>query len=262
MLLSIDTSTAYASIALSHDDELLAELTWHVENRHSAELLPRVDGLLRARRLTPATLDAVAVALGPGSFNGVRAGVATAKGLALALDVPLTGVPTLDVIAWGARLAPGEVWALLDAGRGEVYAAVYDTAGHTPESWRPRALVSEDGEEPGTYHILTPEALASLVASGATLTGELRSAVRATVAPALGERARLDAAPEPRRAYALARLAQARLRLGLGGDATSLEPLYLRRPAITSSARPDIVALRGDADRAAQSGEEGERLAL
>lgn len=262
MLLSIDTSTAYASIAVSQDDELLAELTWRVESRHSAELLTRVDGLLRAQGLTPASLDAIAVALGPGSFNGVRAGVATAKGLALALEVPLAGVPTLDVVAWGARLAPVEVWALLDAGRGEVYAAVYDTAGHAPESWRPRAIVSEDGGEPVAYHILTPEALAALATSGATLLGELRPAVHATVALALGERARLDAEPEPRRAYALARLAQARLRMGLGGDATSLEPLYLRRPAITSSARPDIMALRGDADRVARSGEEGERLAL
>ena len=245
MLLALDTSTAYASIALTHDDAILAELTWRVENRHSSELLPRVEETLRARRVTPGQLDAIAVALGPGSFNGVRAGVATAKGLALALDIPVVGVPTLDVMAWGARLAPVEVWALLDAGRGEVYAAVYDTTAPQAETWEPRALAAEPGAEPGGYHILTPETLAALVRAGATLTAELRPATRAAVTGALAGRARLLEPAEPRRGGWLAALAQARQRTGRGETPAALEPLYLRRPAITRSARPDVAALPG-----------------
>ncbi len=261
MLLALDTSTAYASIALSHDDNILVELTWRVENRHSAELLPRVEESLRTLRVTTSQLDSVAVALGPGSFNGVRAGVATAKGLALALGVPTVGIPTLDVIGWGARLAPGEVWALLDAGRGEVYAAVYDTAGATAETWGPRTLALPDGTE-GEYHILTPAALAALVRDGATLTGELRPAARDALKEALAGRARLDELAEPRRSGWLAALAQGRLRAGLGDTPATLEPLYLRRPAITRSARPDVAALAGAADDAAPAGKKGERRAL
>ncbi|HEU0026618.1 MAG TPA: tRNA (adenosine(37)-N6)-threonylcarbamoyltransferase complex dimerization subunit type 1 TsaB [Ktedonobacterales bacterium] len=261
MLLALDTSASYASVALTQDDAILAELTWRVENRHSSELLPRVQETLRAQRVTPAQLDAIAVALGPGSFNGVRAGVATAKGLALALSIPVAGVPTLDVMAWGARLAPVEVWALLDAGRGEVYAAVYDTAGAAtqPETWTPRALTVQPGAEPGGYHILAPEALAAVVRDGATLTGELRPAARAALIGALAGRARLLEPAEPRRGGWLATLAQARLRAGRGETPATLEPIYLRRPAITRSARTDVAALSGAGSAA---GEEGERLAL
>ncbi len=259
MLLSLDTSTNYASVALSHDDALLAELNWRVENRHNSELLPRVEELLRAQRITTSQLDGVAVALGPGSFNGVRAGVATAKGLALALGLPIVGVPTLDVIAWGARLAPGEVWALLDAGRGELYTAVYETAGATAETWGPHALAAGSAE-PSMYHILTPEALVAHVSDGATLTGEMRPATLAALAAALSERGRIVEPAEPRRGAWLATLAQARLRAERGGAPATLEPLYLRRPAITKSVRPDVAALAGAGSTTA--GKEGERRAL
>jgi tRNA threonylcarbamoyladenosine biosynthesis protein TsaB len=245
MLLTLDTSTAFASVALADGETILADLTWRVENRHSVELLPRIQELLRALRVATNQLDAIAVAVGPGSFNGVRAGVATAKGLALALGVPITGIPTLDVIAWGARLAPSEIWALLDAGRGEVYAAAYETASATAETWCPRDITTESDAEAATYHIWTPQALAAHVSDGATLIGEMRPALEADVLAALAGRARLAAPAEPRRGAWLAALGEARLRAGHGITPAALEPLYLRRPAITRSARPDIVALPG-----------------
>lgn len=260
MLLALDTSTRYASVALSHDGALRADLTWLVENRHSAELLPRVQEILRAQGVASGELDGVAIACGPGSFNGVRAGVATAKGLALALGVPLAGVPTLDIIAWGARLAAGEVWALLDAGRGEVYAAAYDTADAYPARWAPRPLEAGDGRGPSAYHILAPAALATLVAGGATLTGELRPATLAAVDAALDGRARVMIESDGRRGAWLAALGQARIEAGRGQSPATLEPLYLRRPAITRSARPEIAALAAS-DHAAD-GRRGERLAL
>jgi tRNA threonylcarbamoyladenosine biosynthesis protein TsaB len=210
--------------------------------------------------VTPGQLDAIAVALGPGSFNGVRAGVATAKGLALALGVPLAGVPTLDVIGWGARLARGEVWALLDAGRGEVYTAVYDTTDVEPERWTPRAVESGDGNGASAYHILAPGALAPLVANGATLVGELRTATGAAVEAALSGRTRVAVGSDGRRGAWLAALGQARLASGRAESPAALEPLYLRRPAITQSARPDIAAL-ATGDHMAD-GQKGERLAL
>ncbi|HEX9038114.1 MAG TPA: tRNA (adenosine(37)-N6)-threonylcarbamoyltransferase complex dimerization subunit type 1 TsaB [Ktedonobacterales bacterium] len=260
MLLVMDTSTQYASVALSHQDTLLASVTWLVENRHSAELLLRVNEVLSAARVAPGRLEAIGVALGPGSFNGVRAGVATAKGLSLALSAPIVGVPTLDIIGWGARLAPEEVWSLLDAGRGEVYAAAYDTAGAAPSTWAPRAFDAGDGHGLASYHILTPAALAACARDGATLAGEARIATRAMIEAELGGRANTSTLAEPRSGAWLAALAQARLDAGRPDTPESLEPLYLRRPAITHSERPDITALSNGAQPA--DGAKGERLAL
>ncbi len=101
MLLAIDTSTSYASIALVTPEQTIAELSWVVGQRHSTELLQRLDALLAAHNIAPDQLERIAVALGPGSFNGVRVALATAKSLAFAPGIPLHGVPTLDVIAWG-----------------------------------------------------------------------------------------------------------------------------------------------------------------
>lgn len=260
MLLALDTSTRYASIALSDGGALLAELTWLVENRHSAELLVRVESMLQALRVAPPQLDAIAVARGPGSFNGVRAGVSTAKGLALALSVPLVGVSTLDVIGWGARLATAEVWALLDAGRGEVYAAAYDPADAEPRRWSPRTLDTGGGRGASDYHILTPSALAPLLSEGATLVGELRPATSAALEMALAGRACRLALDEPRHGAWLAALGEARMAAGMGVSPAALEPLYLRRPAITQSARPDVATLASGGYMA--EGQEGKRLAL
>lgn len=260
MLLALDTSTRYASVALFHQGELRADLTWLVENRHSAELLLRVQETLRAQSVKPLELDGIAVARGPGSFNGVRAGVATAKGLALALSVPLVGVPTLDVLAWGARLAPNEIWALLDAGRGEVYAAAYETAGAEPSRWAPRSIDNGDGRGESLYHILAPATLAALVTDGAIVVGELRPATRAAIVTALDGRARVEVDGDGRRGAWLAALGQARLDGARAESPAALEPLYVRKPAITQSARPDIAALAAS-DHAA-GGRGGERLAL
>ena len=100
LLLALDTSTSYASIALARDGRLLAELTWEVGQRHSAELFDRIAQLLETAHLAPNMLNGIAVALGPGSFNGTRVAVTAAKTLAFALGVPIYGHSTLDVIAW------------------------------------------------------------------------------------------------------------------------------------------------------------------
>ena len=117
MLLAIDTSTHYASVALHDGQSLLVEDTWLANQDHTRTLLPAVQGLLEAVAKQPAHISAIGVALGPGSFNGLRVGVSTAKGLALALNVPLAGIPTLELIA--AELGLEE--AMMNAGAGRVY---------------------------------------------------------------------------------------------------------------------------------------------
>ncbi|GAI02337.1 unnamed protein product [marine sediment metagenome] len=100
MQLAIDTSTDTASLALVQDSEVLAELTWRCEQNHSVELLPRLADLLGRTKSNLQSISCVMVAKGPGSFNGLRVGVSTAKGLAFSLGIPIIGISTLEVEAY------------------------------------------------------------------------------------------------------------------------------------------------------------------
>src|SRR5581483_1449847 len=101
------------------------EYTWDVGASHSVELLRRLERLLKERGLELSQVSAVAAATGPGSFTGVRVAVTVAKSLAFGLNVPLVGVSTLDILAYSQAAASAPVCALMDAGRGEFYAALY-----------------------------------------------------------------------------------------------------------------------------------------
>ena len=128
MLLALDTSTRFAGIALyAADRGLIAETNWHAGMQHTVSLMPRVSWMLEAQGAQVSDLTAVAVALGPGSFTGLRVGLAAAKGLALAAGMPIIGVPTLDVTAYPHHLQPLPVIAVVQAGRGRVCWARYDS---------------------------------------------------------------------------------------------------------------------------------------
>jgi tRNA threonylcarbamoyladenosine biosynthesis protein TsaB len=227
MLLAIDTSTALASVAVLDDERLLVELTWQVGPRHSSELFTRIELAMGMSRLTPADLTGIAVASGPGSFNGLRVAVSAAKAFAFARGLPVYAHPTLDVIAWGYAGAGQPVWAVLDAGRGQVYCAHYPTPATSAMGWGPL-----DG-----YHILTPEELATRATGTALICGEWRAETGQALAAALGERARWAVPVAPRRAAWLGELARTRATSGAPDDILHLEPLYLRRPAVTQSRR-------------------------
>ncbi len=117
MLLAIDTATHYASVALHDGSRLLAEHTWLANQAHTRSLLPTVQNLLKEALVGMESLTAVAVALGPGSFNGLRVGLSSAKGLAIARGLPLAGASTLELLA--AEYGGDEV--MQNAGRGRVY---------------------------------------------------------------------------------------------------------------------------------------------
>lgn len=128
--LALDSSTRRQSVAVASGDRVVARVCLEVASRHSETLLPAVELALSAAAKRPVDLDAVAVTTGPGSFTGVRVGMATAKGLVLGTAVPLVGVSTLRALA--EALAEGElqerpsmVCALLEAGRGELYKGLY-----------------------------------------------------------------------------------------------------------------------------------------
>ena len=125
LLLALDTSTRQASVALCSEERLYGEHTWQAGNNHSVEMLEHVQRLFAEGGVTLSAVEGLAVALGPGSFNGVRVAVATAKTLAFALGKPLVGISTLEIGAAQHQQWPGPVCSLLEAGRGDLYAGCY-----------------------------------------------------------------------------------------------------------------------------------------
>lgn len=131
--LGIDTSSVSGSVALTDGEGLVAEMNLRSGLTHSARLLPAVNTLIRTAGVSLDAVDLLCVATGPGSFTGLRIGMATAKGLALATGRPLTGFSTLETTALAvARSASGRtetVCVVLDAGRGEVYRGLFECRG-------------------------------------------------------------------------------------------------------------------------------------
>lgn len=125
-ILGLDSSGLVASVAVVEDGVLLAEYTTDYKKTHSQTLLPMLDELRNMIELDMDTIDAVAIASGPGSFTGLRIGSATAKGLGLALDKPVVEVPTLEGLAWNLWGTDRLVCPLMDARRNQVYTAAYE----------------------------------------------------------------------------------------------------------------------------------------
>src|SRR5579862_4100658 len=125
MLLAIDTATQTLSLALFDGQQVRAETTWTTTNRHSVELVPAIERIMAQTNVTPDALSLVAVSQGPGSFNGLRIGISTAKGLAMSLHIPLIAVPTLDIVASVQAAFKGHLIAVAQAGRGRICACTY-----------------------------------------------------------------------------------------------------------------------------------------
>lgn len=230
MLLAIDTSTRQAGVALyDRRRGLLAEQTWFTANRHTEELMPAIGGLFALAGATPGDLAAVAVAIGPGSFTGLRVGLAAAKGLALAQGISIVGIPTLDVTAFPHQSQPIPVIALAQAGRGRVYWAPY---AHGPAGWGPQEA----------YALSTLPEVANAVTRPIAFAGELSEDDLATLQRFAGRQrvVALSPALSLRRPGCLAEMALARLDLGQSDDPASLSPIYLQN-ADGTVARPTTV---------------------
>ncbi|MBW1686513.1 MAG: tRNA (adenosine(37)-N6)-threonylcarbamoyltransferase complex dimerization subunit type 1 TsaB [Deltaproteobacteria bacterium] len=218
LLLAVETSCGTPSVALLRGEELLAEEQAAAGRSGAEGLLPCVDAVLRRAGLALEAVEAFAISIGPGSFTGLRIGVATLKGFAFGTELPIAPVPTLAVLARAAPDALDPVVALVDARRGEFYAAAYrlEGAGREP-------LPCEPAE--GVY---TPEQLAPrlppaclLVGEGVALCGErLRALARSDV--------RLGPAAEPH-ARDVGILGARRIARGEAVAAAALLPHYVRR---------------------------------
>ena len=124
-ILALDSSGLVASVAVLEDEAMIAEYTVNYKKTHSQTLLPMIDEIAKMINLDLATIDAIALMAGPGSFTGLRIGAATAKGLGLALDKPLVAVPTLAALAYNLYDTLSLVCPLMDARRNQVYTGVY-----------------------------------------------------------------------------------------------------------------------------------------
>ncbi len=214
MLLALDTATLVASLALHDGQRLRYEATWEADRRHTVQLTARLASALEELGLRAGDLTAVAVSLGPGSFTGLRVGLAVAKGLALARSLPLVGVPTLDVVAAAQGRDRRPLVAVLAAGRGRICAATY--------RWR-------DGWQRRDGPILTTwESLAAAVAGPTLFCGEVDEAGAQALSQASDRVTLLSPAHSLRRAGFLAELAWPRIRAGQTDDPATLAPIYLK----------------------------------
>lgn len=225
MLLALDTATRQASVALYDERGVRAEASWYSADNQSVELMPRLVEMLAQQGVQPADLRGVAVAIGPGSFTGLRIGLSVGKGLAVGRGVSLFGIPTLDALAQalvGQRLP---LRAVLDIGRGRYVVADY-------------RLGRDQWQRIGKDRLVPRDAVAAGIRERTLFAGEIDAALRQELATALDANAvLLPPAAQLRRAGFLAELGWARLLRGERDDPASLAPVYMHtQPAVQVSA--------------------------
>jgi tRNA threonylcarbamoyladenosine biosynthesis protein TsaB len=213
-VLAFDTTTGKGSVAVVEDSEIRGEVRVTAPDAHSTRLLGAIDFLLNALGLGISAIDGLAVTIGPGSFTGLRVGIATAQGLSLGSSCRVAGIPTLDALAHRIRGAAPRLVALMDAYRDGITVGTYDRD-------------ARQIEEP---QLMRPDELLASLPAGAAFIGE----------PALRYRAQIEQACPgavfAQRSLFLAgsvgRLAMPVLAAGAGLAAEQLRPLYLREPHI------------------------------
>ncbi len=208
-VLAIDTSTMAGGVALLEDSRVVGESLLDVRTTHSERLMLAVDRALADAGWQPESLDAFAVAVGPGSFTGLRIGLAAVKGLAFALGRPIAAVPTLDAMAAALPWTTRPVCPVLDARKNEVYACLYRWDGLTMQrEW--------------DYLALAPDALAARIVEPVLGVGDGAALVPSPWMT------RIEPVRRGPSAAVVGWLGIERLRRGETVDASALVPLYLR----------------------------------
>ena len=144
-ILSVDTSSNVATVAITDDDKLIAEIIVNNKKTHSQTLMPMIDNALKMSELDASDIDLIASANGPGSFTGLRIGVSAVKGFSHALNIPVVGVSTLEAMAYNLPFCQYLISPIMDARRSQVYNAVYEWENDKlKEVKEPRALSIEE----------------------------------------------------------------------------------------------------------------------
>lgn len=219
MILAVDTATRWTGLALFDGKTVIAEEGWRGLNTQTVELTPAIGALLHRSDLDAAALKAITVAIGPGSYTSLRVGLAVAKGLSLAHQIPLIGVPTLDIIASSIGLRTGSLLVAVEAGRARVIAGLYRW--EERKGWQPSEKPIIESWETLLFHLENPTTFAGEISP------EAAKLIRASKKPFH----LVPAAASVRRAGYLAEMGWKRWRQGQVDDAATLAPDYLRDPS-------------------------------
>jgi len=217
-ILGIETSTKTGSVAIVSEEGVIAQYSLNIEVTHSERLMATVDRVLSDTGFTMADMDGYAVAIGPGSFTGLRIGLSAVKGLALVTGKPVAAVPTLKALAWNLPHAAYPVCPMLDARKNEVYAATYRFEGS--------ALVHGMAEA-----VLSLSRLSERLSAKTLFTGEASHLFRKNIVELFGDRALFAplSAILPS-AASVAEIGLDMIKNGKQADPDNLTPMYIRRP--------------------------------
>ena len=217
-ILGIESSTKTGSVAVVSEDGVIVQYSLNIEVTHSERLMSTVDRVLIDTGLGIGDMNGFAIAIGPGSFTGLRIGLSTVKGLALSTNKPVAAVPTLQALAWNLPYSAYPICPLLDARKNEVYAAMYKFEG--------KALMYVMAEA-----VISLSKLADRIKEKTLFTGEASRLFRGDIEKIFGDRALFA----PRSAIlpsaaTVAEIGLAMIKSGKKADPDSLTPMYLRRP--------------------------------
>lgn len=220
MILAIDTATDWIGLALHDGSSVLAEFGWRSRRTQTIELAPAVAQLWTRAGVTSDDLSAIAVAVGPGSYTGLRVGLALAKGIALGQKLPLIGVPTLDIVAAAVPVvADTDLIAVAQAGRTRLWAGQYSR--HAKRGW----------EAIGDPMITQWDDLLGRVQVPVVFAGEIDAAAIKLIRRTNRQAVVIPPSASVRRAAVLAEIGWGRWKKQQVTDAGALAPLYYREPA-------------------------------
>lgn len=215
MILAIDTSTQFMGISVYDGAQMLYEKVWKTNRRHTVELSPAVQGALKEINIELSALSAIAVALGPGSFTSLRIGLAFVKGLSFSLQIPVFGIPSLDVTAYGQPLDEVPMICVLKAGRGRYAAQDYKNEGG--------AWVRE-----GNIYASTASELETRIESPTIIRGEIEQEDRRVLKRRWRNALVASPSENVRRPAHLAEIAWKCFQADESDDVITLEPIYLQ----------------------------------
>lgn len=214
MLLALDSSTNKVGVALYDGSRVVSESIWETPFHHTVELAPAIDKVLERTNLSTDDLHALAVALGPGSYNGLRIGLALIKGIALAKHIPVIGVGTLDVLAYAQPVSLDSLAAVINAGRGRLGVGWYKAV---DDAWKRKK----------DFVVLTPKEFSRKIRTPTIVCGELDAGLRRLLRRKRVNVRLASPADSLRRPSYLAELAWKRLQDGAVDDPRTLVPFYL-----------------------------------
>jgi tRNA threonylcarbamoyladenosine biosynthesis protein TsaB len=214
VLLAVDTSTQWMGLALYDDEQIICETIWQTHNHHSVELAPAIESLFTRSGITGKDLRVLAVATGPGSFTSLRIGMAFVKGLSLALNLPVIGIPSLDITVAAVPVQDIALAAVLQAGRGRLAVGWY-------------RVKNNNWQKHGEPVVMTPGELEQSIKKPTLICGELNSEERKTLARRWKNIRLVEPAMSIRRPAYLAQLAWKRWLSMDVDDVVTLAPSYL-----------------------------------